>query len=276
MWSRLIGNNFGVFYQGWTRALIIVLVLLPILLIRREMVTIKRSDWKWLSIFLFFTSLTQAPLYYAFNNMDIGSATLLFFSSMLFTMTFFGFIFFKEKVTSIKIISIIIACIGLYCTFSFVYAAFALLAGLMAILNGIASGGEVASSKTLTENYSPLYITALSWFIILITNAPISILMGEVQYLPSWDIVWLYQLGYVFCGLIGFWSVIAGLKYLDASIGGLIGLCEIIFSIILGIIIFHEIPNIQTIIGGLLIIVAAALPHVSDLIKVRAMNKQHN
>ncbi len=77
VWSRLMGGqDFGAFYQGWTRAFIIVLILFPFLYFRKEIVKIDKNDRKWLVVFMIFTSLTQAPIFYAFNHMDIGSATL--------------------------------------------------------------------------------------------------------------------------------------------------------------------------------------------------------
>lgn len=267
VWSRLIGDDFGNFYQGWTRALIIVLVLLPLLLRRKEIVPVIKKDWGWLAVFLIFTSLTQAPIFYAFNNMDIGTATLLFFTTMLLTMYAVGFLFLGEKATKVKVVSFVLACLGLYLVFSFSLTTFALFAASMAVLNGIASGGEVSFSKKLTGNYSPLYVVWLSWVIIAITNMPISILLSEVQHLPSFDVVWLYQIGYTIASIFGFWFIIAGLKYVEASIGGLIGLLEIVFSIAFGILIFQEGLTTKTLIGGLIIIIAAGLPHVSDLLK---------
>jgi len=266
VWSRLIGSSFGLFYQGWTRALIISVVLLPILFWNKQIVPIAKKDWGWLGLFLIFTSCTQAPLFYAFNHMDIGSATLLFFVSMLITMYLFGIFFLGEKLTKIKIISFILAAIGMYVIFSFSLVAFSLLAALMAIINGIASGGEVSSSKKLSGNYSPLYITWLSWVIIFITNTPVSFLLGETQYLPSLNMVWLYQIGYVISSILGFWLVIKGLKYVEASAGGLIGLLEIVFSIFLGIIIFNEHLTLKIICGAILVILAVSMPHVNELL----------
>lgn len=265
VWSRLIGDSFGAFYQGWTRGLILTLVLLPILLWKRQIVPIKRKDIGWLSLFLLFTSLTQAPLFYAFNNMDIGSATLLFFVSMLLTMYLIGFLFLRERLTKIKIFSFILAALGMYIVFQFSLVAFTILAASMAILNGVASGGEVSSSKKLSGNYSPLYLSWLSWVIIFVTNCIISIVIGETQHIPSFDIVWLYQIGYTICSVLGFWLVIKGLQTTESSIGGLIGLLEIVFSIGLGIMIFQEILTTKVIIGGLLIIFAAVLPHLQEL-----------
>ena len=76
VWSKLIGNSFGVFYQGWVRGLILSIILFPILYYTKQIVPIKKADWRWLIIFLIATSLTQAPLFYAFNHVDIGTGNL--------------------------------------------------------------------------------------------------------------------------------------------------------------------------------------------------------
>ena len=268
-WSRLIGNSFEVFYQSWSKALIISIILLPILLWNKQIVPLKKKDWGWLTIFLLFTSLTTAPIFYAFNHMDIGSATLLFFVSMLLTMNLVGIFFLGEKITKVRIISFILAGLGMYFVFSFSLVVFSFLAALLAIVNGIASGGEVSFSKKLSGNYSPLYITWLSWIIITITNAFLSILLGEFQHIPSFEIVWLYQLGYSIASIFGFWFIVKGLKYTEAGIGGLIGIIEIVVGIALGIIIFNEQLNTKIILGASLIIFAASLPNLQEIIQKR-------
>ena len=265
LWSRLIGDSFGIFYQGWTRALLITILLLPLLLYKKEIVPIKRKDWRWLFVFLIFTSLTQAPLFYAFNHMDIGTASLIFFAFMLLTMYAVGILFLGEKVTKIKAVTFLIAATGLFFTFSFSLVAFTILAAGAAVLNGVASGGEVSFSKKLSGSYSPLYLVWLSWGIIFVTNGVVSIGLGEVQHIPSFDIVWLYQIGYTIASIFGFWAIIAGLKYIEASVGRLIGLLEIVFSILFGILIFQEVLTAKVIVGAALILFAAALPHIADL-----------
>ncbi len=187
VWARLIGDAFGNFFQGWTRALIILILLVPFALWKKEIVKIKKEDRKWVIVFMFFTSLTQAPIFYAFNNMDIGSASLLFFVTMFLTMYIIGIIFFKEKITLIKIISCLLAIIGMYLVFSFSISVFTILAAVMAIVNGIASGGEVAFSKKLSDKYSPLYLIIISWAIILLSNGIVSFALGESQGLPEFS-----------------------------------------------------------------------------------------
>ncbi len=273
VWSKLIGSSLGVFYQSWSRSLIIALLLLPFLLWKKQIVPIGRKDWKWIALFLLFTSFTQAPIFYSFTHMDIGSASLLFFVSTLLTMYFVGVAFLGEKLTRIKVISFFLAIIGMYVVFSFSLAVFSLLAALLAVVNGIASGGEVSFSKKLSQKYSALYLTWLSWVIIVITNAPLSFILGETIQIPLFNLVWLYVLGYTAVSIFGFWAVLEGLKYVEASIGGLVGLLEIIFSIVFGVIIFYESLTYKVVLGGVIILVATALPHLHDLWK-RFYNKK--
>jgi drug/metabolite transporter (DMT)-like permease len=271
VWSRLIGDSFDPLFQGYTRGLTICLFLFPVLYFRKQIAPIPRKDWKWLAVFLAFTSATQAPLFYAFNNMDIGTATLLFFVSMLLTMYVVGFLFFGEKFTKVKAASFALALLGMFLTFSFSIKEFALLAAVAAAFNGVASGGEVAFSKKLTGNYAPLYMSALSWLIIVPTNGLLSIAVGERQLMPAFNAAWGWQICYTVVSLLGFWLIIKGLKYVEASIGGLLGLLEIVFSIFFGMMLFGETIGGRALVGGMLILVAAALPHVDELV-VRRRN----
>ncbi len=271
VWSRLIGDAMGSFFQGWTRALIILILIVPIVLIRKEFIKIKKEggDWLWLGVFLLFTSLTQAPIYYAFTHMDIGTASLLFFVSMFLTMNAVGYLFLGERMNVIKIISMGLAFMGMYLVFSFSLSVFALFAAVMAIVNGIASGGEVAFSKKLSNSYSPLYLSVLSWSIILVSNCIISLIIGESQVGISLSLPWFWQLCYSLVSLFAFWLVMLGFKYVDASIGSLIGLLEIVFSILFGMILFKESLTLSIALGGLLIIIAAALPSLQEFIAQR-------
>jgi drug/metabolite transporter (DMT)-like permease len=259
------GSGFDVFFQSWNRALIIVIALFPFLYYKKQIVPIQRVDRKWLFLFLFFTAFTQAPIFYAYTHMDIGSANLFFFVSTLLTMYIVGTLFLKEKMSPVKIISFIVAILGMCFVFSFSLKVFALLAVTMAIVNGIASGGEIAFSKKISGAYSTLYITWLSWVVIVITNLPISLALGETQHLPALSTIWLWHVMYAIASIFGFWAVIEGLKHLEAGVGGLLGLLEIIFSIAFGVLFFSEKVTAPILIGGLLIIFASALPHLVSL-----------
>lgn len=276
VWSRLIGDSFGNFFQGWTRALIILMLLVPLALWKKEIVKIKKEDIKWVIVFMFFTSITQAPIFYAFNHMDIGSASLLFFVSTFLAMYIIGTFFFGEKITAVKIISFLFAVLGMYLVFSFSISFFSIFAAAMAIVNGIASGGEIAFSKKLSDKYSPLYLIILSWFIILISNGIISVVIGEQQIMPEFTLSWFWVLCYSVTSLFAFWLVIAGLKYVDIGIGAIIGLLEIVFSVLFGILIFNEVLTFRVGAGAFLIITAAALPYLVELFYKKKKIKEYS
>ena len=73
------------------------------------------------------------------------------------------------------------------------------------------------------------------------------------------------MLGFTFAGVCAFWLVIEGYKNIDASVGGLIGLLEIVSAILFGVLIFHESITVSIAMGSLLIIGAEMLPNVYTL-----------
>jgi drug/metabolite transporter (DMT)-like permease len=127
----------------------------------------------------------------------------------------------------------------------------------------------VSFTKKLTNKFSSVQISIYVWLGIFLTHLPISILIGERQIPFSFNRVWLSMIAYAIIGLVAFWLVIEGYKKVDASIGGLIGLMEIIFGVVFGILLFHEHLTVSIIIGGLLIIFAAMLPDLINIIKSR-------
>lgn len=265
VWARFIGVDFGIFYQGWVRSALVLAVLVPIALITKSFKSVKRADVKWISIAVFYGIFTQAPIYYAFNHMDIGTATLIFFASYVIASYIIGAVSLGEKITIIKLVALILACLGLLCIFGFSIAQFSFLALLLAAFNGIASGGEVATTKKSTEKFSSLQIGIYIWGGILLTHLPLSLLLHEPQIPLAFNSVWASMIGFAIAGLVAVWLVIEGYKYVDASIGGLIGLSEILFGVLFGILIFHESLTITTIIGGVLIILAAMLPDLKTI-----------
>lgn len=265
VWSKFIGEDFGIFYQGWVRSALVLLFLIPIAYFTKSFKPVKKTDLKWILIPVLFGVATQAPLYYAFINMDIGTATLIFYSMYVITSYVVGKIFLKEKITIPKIISLFLAFLGLFLIFGISLSIFSFLALLMAGFNGIASGGEVATTKKTTEKFSSLQIGIYVWAGILITHLPLSLLFGEKQIVPELNLVWLFMCAFALAGLISFWLVIEGYKYVDASIGGLIGLFEIIAGIGFGFIIFHEELTLLTYLGGGIIILSAMLPDLTTI-----------
>ena len=273
VWSRFIGEEFGVFFQGWVRSALVLLFLIPLAVVTNSFKPVKKMDKKWLLAPVIFGIFTQAPLYYAFNNIDIGTATLIFYATYVITSYVVGKVAFGEKIGIEKLISLVLAFVGLVLIFGLSFSKFSLLALILAAVNGIASGGEVATTKKSTEKLSSLQVSIYVWLGILLTHLPISILSGERQVQFVLNPTWFAMLAFAGVGLAAFWLVIEGYKYVDASIGGLIGLLEIISGVVFGIFLFHEKLTPSVVLGGVLILLSAMLPDLSNLIRQSGKRK---
>lgn len=266
VWSKFIGNDFGVFAQGWVRSAIVLFILIPVAYYTKSFKRIDKKDLKWVLIPVFFGVLTQAPLYFAFNHMDIGTATLIFYATYVITSYMVGKVMFREIITSVKLVSLILAMLGLVVMFGFSLGKFTLLAMLMAAINGMASGGEVATTKKPTEKYSSLQVGVYVWLGIFITHLPVSLIIGEGQVPLEFNVAWLSMFAFALVGLTAFWLVVEGYKFVDASIGGLIGLMEIIFGVIFGVLVFSESITPTVLVGGLIIVLSAMLPDLVNIV----------
>lgn len=262
-----MGDSFEPFYQAWVRTILILLIMLPFMLIGKSFRKIDRKDWPQLGIYIAFCIFTQVPLYYAFNNAPIGTVQLIFYSAFVITAYIVGRVYLGEAITKIKLLSMALAFVGLAIVFGVSVIAFAPLGFALAALNGIASGGEVSSSKKISEKYSPALLVFWGWVFTLITHLPLSLLLGETQHMPQFNEAWLWLVIYAVVNTAAFWLVIEGFRSVDASIGSLIGLMEVVFSILFGILIFHESFTTAILVGSILIIAAAMLPDLITIIK---------
>lgn len=264
LWSKLIGPDFGVFTQGWVRSLVILAILIPIALFTRQFKPIARKDIKWILAIVFFGVLVQAPLYYAYINADLGTATVMFYALMLIASYIVGWLFLHERITTPKLAALLLAIVGMGVVFGLSVQHFAVMALLMAALSGAASGGEVALTKKLPHLTSLQLIIYVGIGIVL-THLPLALLLGEPW--VSFDHVsaWSGMAGFTVVGIVAFWLAVEGFRYVDASIGGLIGLFEIIFAVIFGILLFSERLTLTVLLGGGLILLAAMLPDLTAI-----------
>lgn len=273
VWSRIMGTEFAPFYQGWVKSLLILCILLPIAYFTKSFKPVDKKDIKWLLTPVILGSFCLAPMYYAFNHMDIGTAMLIFYALFLITSYLVGYLFLKEKITCYKIVSFIIAVAGLLLVFGFSLEKFSLVALLLAVVAGIVNGGEVSTTKKSTHKFTSLQIGIYIWIGTFIINLIASLVVGEKQVIPSLNVGWMAMAIFALIGLISSWLAVEGFKYVDASIGGLLGLLEIISSIIFGILFFNEQLTLSIAVGGGLIIFAAMLPDLAALFSKSRVEK---
>jgi drug/metabolite transporter (DMT)-like permease len=264
VWSRLMGDTFQPFYQAWVRSLIIMLLMLPPMLARGSFRRIERRDWPQVGIYLGFCVFTQAPLYYAFNHAPIGTVQLIFYSLFIITAYIVGRGYLGERITRAKLFAMALAFVGMAIIFGVSVLTFAPLGLALAALNGVASGGEISSSKKVSEKYPPALLVFLGWACTFATHLPISIALGETLRVPQFSTPWLWLTAYSLVNAAAFWLSIVGFKSVDASIGSLVGLMEAVFSLMFGAVIFHQALSWSVVVGGSFILLAAMWPDLSS------------
>ena len=176
-----------------------------------------------------------------------------------------GVISFGEKMTFVKIIALILAIVGLLFVFNLSIAGGTLIAAIMAIIAGCAAGIEVTYTKKVSDTYSPLELSIFTWAIIFISHLLLSKTVGETWVPVALNLPWLAVFGYAASSLFAFFLVILGFKYSEPSIAGVVGLLEIIFAVIFGVIFFSEALSISIVLGCLFITIAALLPNIKEL-----------
>ncbi|MEP7103247.1 MAG: DMT family transporter [Candidatus Dojkabacteria bacterium] len=262
-------ESYDVFFQVYVRCFFITIILVIVGLIRKDFKKIDRADLKWFITICSFTIFSVSPILYAFRFLSLGTASFLFYGSTTIFTYILGFLFFKEKLTGIKILVLIIATIGLGLIFSFNFSSAFILPALMALLNGFASSGEVTFTKKVSEKYSNIQLVTTVFAAIGITHMLLSLVLGEVQDFTlltvKFPVILFWSLG----SIAGMYTVVEGYKFLEPSIAAIVGLTEIIFSLILGIMFFSEAIEFNTLVGGILIILAAALPNIIDIYKAK-------
>ncbi len=271
VWANLIGDSFDLFFQTYTRAIIAWIIVVAIVLYLKDWKRIQSFyDYKILFLIAFFGIFTQA-IYYAYSELGVGLASVLYFFAILLIQFLIGAFIYKERLGWIKWLSMLLAIFGVFLIFKNDAFMFGIFPSVVAIISGFAVGAQASITKLVSKKYSSWQISVFSWFGVIATCLPLSLYFNERQIAPTLDITWLYLVLFAIMGLLVFPLLIYGYKRIDVSLGGLIGLVEIPAAILLGYLFFSEQVTSTIITGSLLIMLAAALPDILDLIKKRKL-----
>ena len=236
-----MGDFFGDFSQGWVRGLIITVILLAVGFRGKLYRMIEKKDLKWFVVISVCGGLNQAPYFIAFKNLPIGTATLLFYAALTIGGYILGKFFFNEKITLVKIISLVLATIGLGMIFTLNLQLNQILPALFSVIAGLMGSMEVVFTKKISFKYSTVEILTGTFLVMFLGNLAISMLLAM-------------------------YAVVVGYKHIEPSVAGLVGLSEVMFAVVFGLLLFGEMLTISVIIGGILILLSVGLPNVRGLL----------
>lgn len=266
VFSRYISKEFGTFYQTTSRYIIGGTIFFLLTLLLHTWKPIQHGDKKWFLLQGLFVAGINIPFYLAVIHLPIGAALFLFYASSVVFSYIFGACFLNEKLNGIKIISLILALIGVLLIYKGDIYALRSVYIITAILAGAFFGLYSASSKKINRKYSELQINLIIYLVTLLVTAPFVLLLGENIFLDFSAFSWKVNILYAFVGVVTSFLLIYGFKYIEAQKGSLILLSELIFVVMNGFIFFGETPSLLAVMGGICILIALSLPNMPQLI----------
>lgn len=260
--SRIVQLNIPLFYQNWTRALVASAIAYLFLAVSRQQKPLRKKDIVWIIARTLAGNIAFIAFFFAIIHLPIGTAYFIFYGASTIIGYLLGYLLFKERLTLVKVIALFLALAGLALVYSInvlllapFYLALALISGAMTAMWNI-------FSKKISHHYSAFQLTFLDNFYSLGIYLTLSLLTREAWSLPTISAAWVASvtLGvfFVATGLL----VVYGFKHLDAQIGSLVMLVEIIFAIFFGFLFYQETVGVLTLLGGALIITAIVLPEL--------------
>ncbi len=217
----------------------------------------------WLIVLLGLSKFIQDFLiFYGQAHISLSLTAMLQLTSPYYVLVFSALIF-RERITVGKVVCMIIAAVGC------VLATGVLNGGenndvfgiLAAVTAGIAGGVYAMTSKgTLNRGYSPetalFYMFAVGAFISLFFCDPVFIVTSAFDDLSI--LGYMLLLGIVFT-LIPHFMNLCAMRHMPITHVMIIGLSEIIFTAIVGMVAFSEFLTISNIIGMFLIVASIVI-----------------
>jgi drug/metabolite transporter (DMT)-like permease len=264
IWTKLMGDFFGGYTASALRSILVLLLLVPIAFAYRQLCAIDwRKNWRYFVGMVVASAFVWGPLYFAILEAGVGISLAITYAGIVSGMFIFGWLFAGERITRSKWTSIALGLVGLWLVFSpSIAAGFGWLALVAALVSGLGSAANSVIAKKMP--YNATQATVFLWIASVVANIPMAFLLQEHAPSVGWHIQWFYLVLFAVASIIASWAFIKGVKLIEAGAAGVIGLLEIVFGVLFGVIFFSERPGLVVLSGVAIIIVAAAIPYIKD------------
>ncbi len=264
--SRYMGFTIPLYYQSGIRAIVAAIMFLLLLISLGKWQSVGKRDFLWIFSRGFFGEVAIIGFFAAVNFLQVGTVYFIFYAGSTLGGYALGRLLFQERLTTVKILALLLSFIGLYLIYSVTVDNTKAIYIVISILSGVASAFWTILPKKISHSYSALQLGFLDNLIGGLMALTISAIVVKEQWvLPTPSLAWglnlLFACSYIATGLL----VIYGFRRLEAQIGSLVMLAEVVFGIILALIFFGELITLSTFIGGLLIIAGIILPELYGL-----------
>ena len=263
IWTKLMGDFFGGYTASALRSVLVLLILAPFVFMLHKFEPLRlKKNWKYIAGMLFFSFFIWGPLYYSILHAGVGLALTVAYASIVIGMFFFGWLMAGEKFTKDKAISACLGLVGLALIFSPTTSQVAWFALAMAVLSGLSTAALTVIIKLIP--YNATQTTVVSWTTSVIANTAMIFVVSEAKPVAGLHVEYLFLVLFALASVIASLALNRGVKLIEASAAGILGLLEIVFGVAFGMIFFHERPGVLALLGAIVIIAASAIPYMKD------------
>lgn len=258
-----MGNFFGGYTASAIRSLVVILILLPVALFYRQLSAINWKHNRRYIIGMLLSSLfTWGPFYYAILHAGIAVGLAVSYAGIIIGMFFFGWLFVGERFTRDKLLATIVSFIGLWLVFSPNISGFKWIPIAAAAVSGLSAASNGVFAKQI--RYNATQSTICLWVTSFVANTLMAFVVGESHPSIGWHAQWLYLVFFAVSSILASWTFIKGVKLIEAGAAGILGLLEIGFGVLFGVLFFSEHVGFVVLVGIAIIILAAAIPYIKD------------
>ena len=188
--------------------------------------------------------------FYAITHISLADSTIIQKLSP-FVILILSYIFFKEKMTKFQMMAIVIAFIGVGFIIKPSGDGFVSMGALAALLGAFCSGIAYTCVRYLgTHNVSGEFI--IFFFSTLSTLLLLPYLIFDYKVMTMYQLAMLILAGA--SATIGQYGVTFAYKYAAAKNISVFDYSQVLFSGIFGFIFFNELPDLQSLIGYIIVI----------------------
>ena len=196
--------------------------------------------------------------FYAIDRLVLSDAAILNKMAPFFAILF-SFVLLKEKIRTVPLIAIIVAFLGSMLVIKPTFDFSQMIPSLSGFLSGVGAGFAYACVRKLStmKCNGKVVVLFFSGFTMLIC-APYLVLRFNPM---TWQQL-LFLIGAGVCGAGGQFSITAAYFHAPAREISIYDYSQIIFSTLLGLIFFGQLPDILSLIGYIVIIAMAVMNFV--------------
>lgn len=224
----------------------------------------KFNEEKLKLVFFAVVFLLAAGSYFvALRLIDIASAVLLLYSQTIF-IVILSRLWLKEKISGYTYISVILSIVGIILIVS--PTDFKFNDNFIGYLLGISAAFWGALNFMMPKKYFKSYDTYSLTFYQSLIQIPIMFIF-IILYPPTFTVanIGIFIIIGAVCTGLAFLLIYTGSRKVPGQYIGILQTTEAIVPIILGIIIFAEIPSITVIVGGILLLIGYVLIAIKEL-----------